>query len=444
MYSSTHSEDILPSLDELRQESLPAKEAACFIQDDLLLDGNPALNLAGFANTFMEPEIEQLMTKNLPKNITHVEAYPASNAIEKRCINIIARLFNAPLETPESEAVGVSTLGSSEAIILAVLAAKRRWQYSRERNDQPYGKPNMIMSSTVHVCWKKAARYLDIEQRYTTCSQERYTLDPHEAVSLVDEDTILVCAILGSSYTGEYENVALLDQLLQEKNKEKNLSVGIHVDAASGGFVAPFICPELIWDFRLPLVNSINVSGHKYGLTYAAVGWGIWRSRGYLPSDLLFTLNYCGSVQTTCTLNFSKSAVHVLGQYYQLIRLGRYGYCEIMTSLTKIAAYLTSSIQEMSGGDKFVVMSRGQGQGLPIVAWRLRHSERYDEYDIARQLRLKGWIVPAFTLETESGELKMLRVIIRVDLGWRRCAQLVQHLQSAMESLDQRADFASG
>lgn len=376
-------------LSEMSEDGIPPSKAAQFVQYELLLDATPALNLAGFATTFMEKDAEELMLKNLvtslslllscdseimqAKNITHLEAYPASNKIETRCINIIARLFNAPYLDSDSEAVGLSTLGSSEAIFVSVFAAKRRWQSkigpvlsgqlltaidARRNAGKPFQTPNMVMHSNVHVCWKKAALYLEIEERYCYSKEDHYMLDPTEAVSLVDSNTILVCAILGSTYTGEYDDIQALNDLLHQKNVEESLEVNIHVDAAGGGFVVPFVQPALIWDFRLPLVCSINVSGHKcrfrdcnlveyplvdmnmfsrvssdstsscignlmlLRLTYAAVGWVVWRSMAYLPQELIFSFNYCGSPQTSLTVNFSKSAAHVIGQYYQLVRLG--------------------------------------------------------------------------------------------------------------------------
>ena len=204
--------------------------------------------------------------------------------IEARCVNIVAKMFNAP-DNPEGQhnALGVSTVGSSEAIILGVLAAKRRWQKQRKAAGKSIEKPNLVMNAAVQVCWEKAARYLEVEERYWNTKPGVYAADPKELVDLVDENTILVCAILGTTYTGEYEDVKEINRLLELKNKELGLDVHIHVDAASGGFVAPFVKPDLEWDFRCSLVCSINTSGHKYGLAYAGVGYLVLRDKSYLP-----------------------------------------------------------------------------------------------------------------------------------------------------------------
>lgn len=210
--------------------------------------------------------------------------------------------------------------------MLATLAMKKRWQNKRKTAAKPYDKPNIVMNSAVQVCWEKAARYFDVEEKYVYCTKDRYVIDPKEAVDLVDENTIGICAILGTTYTGEYEDVKAINDLLEERK----LDCYIHVDAASGGFVAPFINPQLEWDFRLPRVISINVSGHKYGLVYPGVGWAVWRDPEYLSKELIFNINYLGADQASFTLNFSKGASQVLGQYYQLIRLGKRGYRAIM------------------------------------------------------------------------------------------------------------------
>ncbi|KIJ41001.1 hypothetical protein M422DRAFT_31912 [Sphaerobolus stellatus SS14] len=419
------------------EEEIPARTAMRIVHDELLMDGTPALNLASFVTTYMEEEAEKLMMENLNKNFIDLEEYPACGEIETRCVNMIARLLNAPLDKPDSEAVGVSTIGSSEAIILSVLAAKRRWQDARKAAGKPWDKPNIVMNSAVQVCWEKAARYLEVEERYWYCSVDKYTIDPQEAVELCDENTILVCAILGSTYTGEYEDVKTLNDLLLKKNEAEGLNIHIHVDAASGGFVAPFVKPDLVWDFRLPLVCGINVSGHKYGLAYAGVGWALWRSKEYLPESILFTINYLGSPQVSFTLNFSKSAVQVIGQYYQLLRLGKAGYHAIMKNLTTTADFLAESILAIGNGEKFVLMSKTGGDGLPLVAWRLKNEEKYDEFAIARRLRTRGWIVPAYTMAPKASEIKLLRVVVREDFSRHRCETFIRDLREAVTRLDE-------
>lgn len=343
---------------------------------------------------------------------------------------MIGRLFNAPVDDDSLHAIGTSCVGSSEAVILGTLAMKRRWQNKRKAEGKPIDKPNIIMSSAVQVSWEKAARYLEIEERYVYCTADRFVIDPEETVSLVDENTIGICVILGSTYTGEYEDVKGVNDLLISKN----IDCSIHVDAASGGFVAPFVSPELEWDFRLEKVISINVSGHKYGLVYPGVGWVIWRSPEFLPKELVFTINYLGADQASFTLNFSKGASQIIGQYYQMIRLGKQGYRAIMMTLRATANYLTACLEELG----FLILSKGVGKGLPVVAYRLnpKHNHHYDEYALAHHLRERGWIVPAYTMAPHASDLKLMRVVVREDFSRSRCDQLIHDIRQSIDVLN--------
>jgi glutamate decarboxylase len=378
----------------------------------------------------METEVEKLMVDAFNKNFIDYEEYPVSADIQNRCVSMIARLFNIPVDDPKTNAMGTSTVGSSEAIMLATLAMKKRWQNKRKAEGKDYSKPNLIMNSAVQVCWEKAARYFDVEEKFVYCTKDRYVIDPKEAVDLVDENTIGICSILGTTYTGEYEDTKAINDLLIERG----IDCPIHVDAASGGFVAPFVKPDYVWDFRLEKVVSINVSGHKYGLVYPGVGWVVWRDPEFLPKELIFNVNYLGADQATFTLNFSRGASQVIGQYYQLIRLGKKGYRSIMCNLTRTADYLSAAVEEMG----FLVMSQGKGNGLPLVAFRLnpKHNHKFDEFAIAHQLRERGWVVPAYTMAPHSETLKMMRVVVREDFSRSRCDALIADLQLAVKELD--------
>lgn len=369
------------------------------------------------------------MTEAFSKNFIDYEEYPQSAEIQNRCVNMIARLFNAPTDDDSSNAIGTSCVGSSEAIMLGTLAMKRRWQNKRKAAGKDYSKPNLVMNSAVQVCWEKAARYFEVEERYVYCTDERYTIDPEQAVKLVDENTIGICAILGTTYTGEYEDVRKINDLLVA-NK---IDCSIHVDAASGGFVAPFVNPNLKWDFRLEKVVSINVSGHKYGLVYPGVGWVVWRSPEFLPQELVFNINYLGADQSSFTLNFSKGASQVIGQYYQMIRLGKRGYRSIMLNLTRTADYLAAQLRALG----FILMSPGGGRSLPLVAFRLDPDDGhlFDEFAIAHQLRERGWVVPAYTMAPHSDRLKLMRVVVREDFSKARCDSLVTDIKLALQVL---------
>ncbi|KAF1985212.1 glutamate decarboxylase [Aulographum hederae CBS 113979] len=427
VYGSRYASQDLPKHD-MPDHEMPKEVAYRLIKDDLTLDGTPTLNLASFVTTYMEDEAEKLMVEGFSKNFIDYEEYPVSADIQNRCVSMIARLFNIPAHDPNTNAMGTSTIGSSEAIMLGVLAMKKRWQNARKAAGKPFDKPNIVMNSAVQVCWEKAARYFDVEEKYVYCTQDRYVIDPKEAVDLVDENTIGICAILGTTYTGEYEDIKGINDLLVEKN----IDCPIHVDAASGGFVAPFVNPDLVWDFRLEKVVSINVSGHKYGLVYPGVGWVVWRDPEFLPKELIFNINYLGADQASFTLNFSRGASQVIGQYYQMIRLGKRGYRSIMTNLTRTADYLAKHLEALG----FSVISQGGGKGLPLVAFKLGEGKHYDEFAVAHQLRERGWVVPAYTMAPHSEKMKLMRVVVREDFSRSRCDALITDIKFALESLD--------
>ncbi|KAI8339848.1 glutamate decarboxylase [Chlamydoabsidia padenii] len=404
------------------------------IKDELALDGNPALNLASFVTTYMDKEANDLMAETLPVNIIDIAMYPQSAALEGRCINMLTRLFHAP-NTGDNSAVGTSTVGSSEAIMLAVLAMKRKWQEARRAKGLPIDNPNLVIGSNCQVCWKKATLYMEIEAREINVSEGCYTMDPIKAMEQVDENTIGVAAIMGSTYTGHYDDVKALNRELEKTCKEKKLDVGIHVDGASGGFVAPFMNPDLEWDFRLSRVVSINVSGHKYGMVYPGIGWCVWRNKDYLPRSLVFYVNYLGSDQATFTMNFSKTAAPVVAQYYVFLRLGQAGYRRILNNLVYIADYLSEKLLETG---RFVLLSESQGRGLPLVAFRLKERKQlYDEYDIAAKLRERGWILPAYTMAPGLEKMKMLRVVVREDMSQDRVQILIRDVEATLAALDE-------
>ncbi|KAI0390069.1 glutamate decarboxylase [Xylariaceae sp. FL0594] len=439
VYGSKFAAEDLPR-HEMPETDMPKEIAYRMIKDELSLDGNPMLNLASFVTTYMEEEAEKLMSESFSKNFIDYEEYPQSADIQNRCVSMIGRLFHAPTSSsPDGEgksegaAIGTSCVGSSEAIMLAVLAMKKRWKNKRIAEGKSTEHPNIVMSSAVQVCWEKATRYFEVDEKLVYCTPDRYVIDPVETVDLVDENTIGICVILGTTYTGEYEDVKAVNDLLVKKG----LDCPIHVDAASGGFVAPFVVPDLEWDFRLEKVVSINVSGHKYGLVYPGVGWVVWRSAEYLPQELVFNINYLGADQSSFTLNFSKGASQVIGQYYQLIRLGKKGYRAIMSNLTRTADYLTEALESLG----FVIMSKRAGEGLPLVAFRFKENEdrHYDEFALAHKLRARGWVVPAYTMAPHTEHLKMLRVVVREDFSKNRCDALITDIklcQGLLEEMD--------
>ncbi|XP_061356047.1 glutamate decarboxylase-like [Gastrolobium bilobum] len=410
--------------------SIPKDAAYQIINDELMLDCTPRLNLASFVTTWMEPECDKLIMASLNKNYVDMDEYPVTTELQNRCVNIIAHLFNAPIGEDEV-AVGVGTVGSSEAIMLAGLAFKRKWQTKRKGEGKPYDKPNIVTGSNVQVCWEKFARYFEVELKEVKLTEGYYVMDPVKAVEMVDENTICVAAILGSTMTGEFEDVKLLNELLTKKNKETGWNTPIHVDAASGGFIAPFLYPDLEWDFRLPLVKSINVSGHKYGLVYPGVGWVVWRSKDDLPDDLVFHINYLGSDQPTFTLNFSKGSSQIIAQYYQFIRLGFEGYKNIMENCLENARFLKEGIEQTG---LFNIISKDIG--VPLVAFSLKDSSQHTVFEISDHLRKYGWIVPAYTMPPDAQHIAVLRVVIREDFSRGLAERLLSDIDKVMKILD--------
>ena len=418
--------------DALPHGQMPADVAYQLVHDELNLDGNPALNLASFVTAWMEPEADRLMVETLAKNFIDADEYPQTTEIQHRCVNMIARLWHAP--GGDDGAVGTATVGSSEAIHLAGLAMKWRWRAQHSAG----GTPNLVMSQGVQVCWEKFARYFDVEPRFVPLAEDRYVLDVDRALELVDDDTIGVVAILGTTYTGEYEAVAELDAKLRELNDATGRDVGIHVDGASGGFVAPFLSPDLTWDFRLPLVRSINASGHKYGLVYPGVGWVVWRTKADLPEELIFHVNYLGGDQPTFNLNFSRGAGQIVAQYFNFLRLGEAGYRSIMEALRDTTAFLEEAVRKTG---HFEILSRPDS--LPLVCARLKGPERFTVFDVSERLRERGWIVPAYTMAADAQDVAVLRMVVRDGFSRDMAENLAADLGRAVGKLQAQGDSAA-
>ncbi len=390
---------------ELPPHSMPPEVAYQVCRDELNLDGNPTLNLASFVTTWMEPQAQQLIDESLNKNLIDRDEYPQTQKIERRCINMLARLYHAP---KNENATGTSTVGSSEAIMLAGLSHKWKWREQRKKKGLDIEKPNMVLGANTQVVWHKFARYFDVEERILPLTTNRFTLDPDQVAEAVDENTILVAPILGQTFTGELDPIEEINSKLLQVKKKKGLDIPIHVDAASGGFVIPFTRPSLKWDFRLEQVRSINTSGHKFGLVYPGLGWAIWRDQEDLPEELVFDINYLGGKMSTFTLNFSQGASNVIAQYYNFIRLGKEGYRNIMDNLLENARYLSS---EMEKTGKFEIVSKQNT--IPIVVAKLKDTSECDVFDISHLLRTRGWIVPAYTMPPAAESIAVLRIVVR-------------------------------
>jgi len=390
---------------------LPAGEtrpevAYQIVHDELMLDGNARLNLATFVTTYMDPYADKLMSETFDKNMIDKDEYPQTAALEMRCVSMLSRLYHA--EDPH-QATGCSTTGSSEAAMLGGLALKRRWQKRCKAEGKPADKPNLVTGINVQVCWDKFANYWDVEMRLVPMEGDRYHLSPEEAVKLCDENTIGVVVVMGSTFDGSYEDVKRMSELLDDLQERTGLDIPIHVDAASGGFIAPFLDPDLEWDFRVPRVQSINVSGHKYGLVYPGVGWAIWRDAGALPEDLIFWVNYLGDNMPTFALNFSRPGSQVVAQYYTFLRLGSAGYTRVQGYAREVAMYLSKAIGHLP---HFELLTRGDE--LPVFAFKLKDDvTNFSVFDLSATLRERGWQVPAYTFPKNREDLAALRIVVR-------------------------------
>ena len=425
-YTGRLSTDPIPSM-RLPDEAMEPAAAYRFIHDELMLDGSSRLNLATFVTTWMDPEAGQLMSETFDKNMIDKDEYPQTAAIEARCVNIVSNLFHAP-----DQGVGASAIGSSEAVMLAGMALKWNWRDRRRAEGKSTEKPNLVLGANVQVVWEKFCRYWEVEPRYLPMEKGRYVITPDEVLQATDENTIGVVAILGTTFTGEYEPIEAIHDAMVQQNAKTGWQIPMHVDAASGGFVAPFLQPELKWDFRLPLVKSINVSGHKYGLVYPGIGWVVWRHHEDLPEDLVFHVNYLGGDMPTFTLNFSRPGNQVVGQYYNFLRLGRAGYTQIMTTLRDIATGLASEIAQLG---PFELVS--DGSTIPVFAFKLKDTMTlpYNVFDVSDKLRESGWQVPAYTMPEHAEDVAVLRIVVREGFSQDMANMLLDDLRHAVSVL---------
>ncbi|HEX4283120.1 MAG TPA: glutamate decarboxylase [Solirubrobacteraceae bacterium] len=417
---------------EIGDSGLDSETAYELISSELLLDGQARLNLATFVTTYMPSVAARLMSDTADKNMIDKDEYPQTAEIEARCVSIISDMWNSP---EREQATGCSTTGSSEAAMLGGLALKWRWRERMKKAGKSTDRPNLVMGINVQVCWDKFCRYWDVEPRLVPMEGNRFHLGPEEAVAQCDENTIGVVAILGSTFDGSYEPVKEIAAALDKLEDEKGLYVPIHVDAASGGFVAPTLQPDIEWDFRIPRVQSINASGHKYGLVYPGVGWAIWRNEDALPRDLVFDVNYLGGHMPTFALNFSRPGSEVIAQYFMFTTLGRAGYRRVMEAAQNVATHLSTEIAQMG---RYRLVS--EGRDLPVFAFGLAPEvENYSVFDVSDRLRQYGWLMPAYTFPKNREDLSVLRIVIRAGMTMEMADHLLKDMRDVtdfLESLD--------
>src|SRR4051812_12465898 len=415
----------------LPERGMPAVDAMRVVDAELVLDGLPMRNLATFVTTWMEPEANRLVAENMHRNyIDHAE-YPQTALIEQRCLRMLADLYHAPGET-----TGTRTQGSSEAIMLGALSLKWKWRARRERAGAATDPPNPPFGGGGHVVWEKFCRYFDVEPRIIPLQPHKFTIGAEDVEPHVDENTIGVAAVLGTTFTGHADDIVGINDLLLQLKDAKGVDVPLHIDGASGGFVWPFLYPDSPWGFRLDRVRSINVSGHKYGLVYPGIGWLVFRESSDLAEDLVFYENYLGKRDATFTLNFSTGASMVLAQYYNFIRYGHDGYRYVMETMQANAQALGASI---AATGRFELVGDASAEQLPLVAFRLAGECPFDEFDVASQLAAeRGWMVPAYTLPPNAQDVTIMRALVKQTLGHALATALASDIEEACTTLDKK------
>jgi glutamate decarboxylase len=415
---------------EMPEGMMPGEVAYQIVHDEAMLDGNSRLNLATFVTTWMDDYARKVMTENMDKNMIDKTEYPQTAEIERRCVNILAKLWNSP-EKPYC--TGTSTVGSSEACMLGGIAALKRWQKRRKAKGLPIDKPNFIISTCMQVVWEKFAIYWDVEMRMIPVTAEKITLDPQDVIKACDENTICVVPIQGVTITGLNDNVKEINDALDKLNTEKGWEICIHVDAATGGFIHPFIDPETVWDFRLKWVLSISTSGHKFGLVYPGVGWVVWKDKQYLPEEMNFAVNYLGANIPSISINFSRPGNQVLAQYYQFMRLGKEGYKKVQQNCLNVCFYLKEQLKKMGIFEFF-----SNDMPNPLFIWKLKDdpNRKWTLYDLSDALHVEGWQVPAYTMPKAMEDVIIMRVVVRQGTGFDLADLLMEDIKRCVNQLD--------
>jgi glutamate decarboxylase len=422
--------------DDFPEEGMAARAALAIVNSETWTDGNPMLNLSSFVTTFMEPELNEVYNRHAMKNFADPDMYPHTKATEFKCVRWLHRLWNGPRDaTP----YGAATIGSSEACMLAGLTHKWNWRERRQRLGKDASRPNMVTGGNVQIVWKKFLRYFDVEPRIVPLKPGNYRLTADRLDRYVDENTICVVAIAGQTFTGEDDDIQEIHDWLDAYEKRTGISIPLHIDGASGGFVNPFLYPDYKWDFRLPRVQSINASGHKYGLVAPGLGWIVFRDRSVFNENLVFYVNYLGGEAPTATLNFSKGSATVLMQYYQILRMGRQGYAAVMKQAVDHALYLRDRLTK-SG--VFQIMNHTQR--IPVVALTLDKSvKNFNEFDVSNKVRERGWILSAYSMPPDAQEVNSLRIVVRPHLNRDVLEILAEDIEKACEWLAEHGGNAT-
>ncbi len=423
-------------VDNFPKGEMTPRAARAYVESHLWTDANPMLNLSSFVTTYMEPEVTELMAMNAHVNYIDHDMYPKSYHLESVMVKWLHELWNGP---KDAEPYGTATVGSSEACMLAGLAHKWNWRQAREKAGKDASRPNMVTGGNVQIVWKKFLRYFDVEPRIVPLQPGKYTLTAEQLDQYVDENTICVVAIAGQTFTGEDDDFKGIHAWLDEYEKKTGISIPMHIDGASGGFIHPFLYPDYEWDFRMPRVASINASGHKYGLTYPGIGWVVFRERQIFNEGLVFYVNYLGGESPTATLNFSRNAAQIIGQAYQMVRYGREGYTRIMRLTVDNAEHLRNRLVE-SG--YFEIMN--ETQSIPVVALTLKKGvKKFNEFDVSFKVREKGWVLSAYSMPPDAESVNSLRIVVRPHLNRNSVNDLADDIINACKYLEEHGGTAT-
>ena len=411
----------------------PAPTAYQIVKDETFPQTQPRLNLATFVTTYMDDYGTRLMNEAVGINYIDETEYPRVAVMCGRCINMVANMWNTPEKGEwKTGAVGI---GSSEACMLGGVAAWLRWRERRKAAGKPFDKPNLVMSTAYQVVWEKFCQLWQIEMRTVPITLEHPTLNVEEALKMCDENTICIVPIAGVTWTGMNDDVEALNDALEKYNAKTGHDIPIHVDAASGGFILPFLNPEKKWDFRLKWVLSISTSGHKYGLVYPGLGWVVWRDKSYLPKDMSFSVNYLGANITQVGLNFSRPGAQILAQYYNFIHLGMEGYRAIHSNSMDIAEYCHDTIGKMPQFRNYTDRLEN-----PLFIWSLdpeyERSANWTLFDLQDKLMQSGWMVPAYTMPKDIEDIVVMRIVVRQGMSRDMADMLIQDIKNAVAELE--------
>src|SRR5215831_8612464 len=415
---------------------MTARAAQALVNSFAWTDANPMLNLSSFVTTFVEPEAIEVARTHLYKNYIDHDMYPQVFKLEGQMVKWLHDLWNGPKGV---EPYGVATIGSPEACMLGGLAHKRNWRAARQNARKDASRPNLVTGGNVQIVWKKFMRYFDVEPRIVPLKPGNYRLSADRLEKFVDENTICVVAIAGQTFTGEDDDFQEIHDWLDAYEKKTGISIPIHIDGASGGFVNPFLYPDYKWDFRLPRVQSINASGHKFGLVPPGLGWVIFRERKIFNEDLVFYVNYLGGEMPTATLNFSRNAFQIAYQYYAFLRLGFEGYRDIMKHTVDNAEHLRKRLVD-SG--YFEIMN--ETQRIPVVALTLRNTAKnFNEFDVSARVRQRGWVLSAYSMPPDAQSVNSLRVVVRPHLNHTVVDMLADDIIKACKWLEHNGGTAT-